>query len=409
MRFSSSLEFNRALTGLINLRAGVEKYQQQVSSGRKVQTASDDPVAASQVLNIGERMSAMEQYNRNANLADLRLSDQELALTSSVNTLQRVRELLLTGRNGSLTPDDRRYLNSEIQQRLQELVGVANTRNANGEYIFSGTQVDTRPFAPDTAGNVAYLGDQTVRELTVAEGRTVAEGFSGQDVFMGVRNGNGVFVSALAGGNAGTGRVINDTVTDRSAWVPQQYTLQFDAVDPTKYTVLDAGGNPVLDANGNAMSGLTYSDGAAISFNGISFAITGTPAAGDSFTIAPSANQSIFSTVQNVVTAMQAVPVTDAQKAQLTFNIDRAIQDLDQSMNKMTELRAAIGGRQNTIEAQVTSNTNTVDQLTKVKSTLEDADPVEAISKLAQYSQLLEAAQASFVKVQNLSLFNYLR
>ena len=401
MRFSTSLEFNRSLTNLVNLRAGVEKYQQQVSSGRKVQTAADDPVAASQTLNIGERISAMDQYNRNASLADLRLSDQEMALEGSVNTLQRVRELMLSGRNGSLTAAERRYLNSEIRQRLQELTSLANTRNANGEYIFAGTQVDTRPFAPDITGKVIYHGDQTVRELTVAEGRRIGEGFSGQDVFMGVRNGNGTFVASLGAGNTGSGRVIDDVVLDASAWVPHQYQLQFTS--PTTFDVVD------LSTGSQVLAAQPYSAGTAVGFNGISFAVTGTPATGDSFTISPSVNQSVFDTVQNVVNAMDAVPVTDPQRAQLTFSVDRAIADIDQAMNRMTELRAAIGGRQNAIAAQVTANENTVDQLTKVKSTLEDADPVEAISKLAQYSQLLEAAQASFVKVQNLSLFNYLR
>lgn len=402
MRFSSSLEFNRSLTSLLNLRGGIDRLQQQVSSGRRVQTAADDPVAASQILNISDRASAMEQFNRNANLADLRLSDQEAALATATNTLQRVRELMLSGQNGSLTASDRRYLNSEIRQRLEELIGVANSRNANGEYIFAGTQVDTRPFATETSGAVTYAGDQNVRQLRISESRTVAEGFSGFEVFQGVRNGNGTFVTNLGAVNTGSGRLVDDVVTDNAAWVPHDYRIVFTPDAQTFDVIDDTTGSQVL-------SGQPFAEGRAIQFNGISVAIAGAPAAGDEFSIAPSANQSVFDTVKNVIAAMDASPVTPAQQAALKFGVGRALSDLDQAMNRMTELRTAIGGRQNTIASQMSTNSDTLDQLTKVRSTLEDVDPVEAISKLSQYSQVLEAAQASFVKVQSLSLFNYLR
>lgn len=402
MRLSTSLEFNRSLTSLLNLREGMERLQGQVSSGRRIQTAADDPVASSQILNLAERASAMEQFNRNANLADLRLSDQETALASATNTLQRVRELLLSGQNGSLTAEDRRYLNSEIRQRLEELLGIANSRNANGEYIFAGTQVDTRPFATDASGSTTYAGDQNVRQLRISEGRTVAEGFTGFEAFMAIRNGNGTFVTGLGSANTGSGRVVDDIVTDEAGWVPHNYRIVF-APDAQTFNVVDE------TTGAQVMSDQPYTEGQAIQFNGVSVAIAGTPAAGDEFTLRPSANQSVFQTVREVIAAMDAKPTSPAQQAVLKFGVAQALANVDHAMDRMTDMRAAIGGRQNTIASQVSVNSDTIDQLTRVRSTLEDVDPVEAISRLAQYSQLLEAAQASFVKVQSLSLFNYLR
>jgi flagellar hook-associated protein 3 FlgL len=157
------------------------------------------------------------------------------------------------------------------------------------------------------------------------------------------------------------------------------------------------------------LSAQTYTDGAAINFNGSSVAITGTPAVGDTFSVTPSQNQSVFTTINNIITALDTTANTSAQSAALSFSLDRGLADLDQSLNKLTELKSAIGGRQNTIDSQLESNASLTDQLTKARSTLEDADPVEAISNLARYSQALEAAQQAFVKVQGLSLFNYLR
>jgi flagellar hook-associated protein 3 FlgL len=117
----------------------------------------------------------------------------------------------------------------------------------------------------------------------------------------------------------------------------------------------------------------------------------------------------VFTTISNIITALDTTANTSAQSAALSFSLDRGLSDIDQALNKFAELKSIIGGRQNTLDSQLQSNGSLSEQLTKARSTLEDADPVEAISNLARYSQVLEAAQQAFVKVQGLSLFNYLR
>ena len=107
MRVSTALEFVRSVNNLTNLRTGVDRYQQQVSTGKRLFPAADDPVASAQTVNLTERIATLDQYDRNANLANLRLSDQETALDSAANSLQRVRELVLQGRNRALSASDR--------------------------------------------------------------------------------------------------------------------------------------------------------------------------------------------------------------------------------------------------------------------------------------------------------------
>jgi len=322
-------------------------------------------------------------------------------MDSAAISLQRVRELVLQGRNASLSANDRKFINAEIRQRLDEVTGIANTRNASGEYIFAGAAVTTKPFTVAAGGAVTYNGDQTVRELPIAEGRTVAEGFSGSEAFMGIRNGNGTFVTALGGTNTGTGRLINDTVVSPTSYVANNFRIVFTAAN-TFDLINDTTATTVL-------SNQAYTDGAAITFNGSSVAITGTPAVGDTFLSSPSQNQSMFTTINNLITAMDTTATTPAQSAVLGFNLDRGLADIDQALDKISELRASIGGRQNTLDTQLQTNGELSFQLTKAKSALEDADPVEAISNLARYSQALEAAQQAFAKVQGLSLFNYIR
>lgn len=400
MRTSTPLQFHQALSGVTRLQGLVQKYQLQVSSGKRLQSASDDPVAASQTLNIGERLSAITQFNRNANLVELRLSDQESAMASSVNLLQRVRELVLQGKSRSLSVDDRRFLSAEMRQRLDEAVALANTRNASGEYIFAGTAVDATPFTRNAAGDIVFNGNENVRQLSIAEGRTLGEGFSGSDVFMGVRNGNGTFVMDLPATNTGTGRLINDTIVNPAAYVPHDFRIVFTAAN-TFDVIDDTSATTVLTAQ-------PYTDGTAIAFNGSSVAITGTPAIGDAFLVQPSDNQSIFATIKNIITSMETQASSPASSAQQSFDLDRGLTDLDQAMASLTANRASIGARQNTLDSQLKTNEDLTLQLKAVKSRLEDADPVEAISELARQTQVLEAAQQAFVRVQGLSLFNYL-
>jgi len=400
MRTSTPLQFHRGLDGILALQGKVQKYQLQVATEKRVLTAADDPVAAAQTLNIGERLTAIEQFTRNANLADLRLSDQETALSNSSTLLQRTRELILRGKSRTMTTDDRRFLAAEIRQRFDELVQLSNTRNASGEYIFAGTAVDTVPFTLDASGAVVFNGNDNVRQLSISEGRTLAEGFSGAEVFMGVRNGNGTFVMDVGSTNTGTGRLINDTLLNAGSYVPHDFRIQFTAAD-TFDVIDDSTGTTVLAAQ-------TYAPNAAISFNGLSVAVTGTPAAGDSFTVTPSDNQSIFATVRNAIDAMEVDPTSPALSTRQAFDLDRTLTDIDQALSRLLSVRAAVGARQNTIESQVSTNEDLTMQLKTVKSHLEDVDPVEAISELARQTQALEAAQQAFVKVQSLSLFNFL-
>ncbi len=400
MRTSNPLQFHRGLNGILSLQGKVQQYQLQIATGKRLMSAADDPVAAAQILNIGERLGAIEQFTRNANLVDLRLSDQDTAMSNSSTLLQRTRELILRGKSRSMTTEDRRFLAAEIRQRYDELLQLANTRNASGEFIFAGTAVDTVPFTVDASGAVVFNGNDNVRQLSISEGRTLAEGFTGAEVFMGVRNGNGTFVMDLASSNTGTGRLINDTLLNATAYVPHDFRIQFTAAN-TFDVIDDTTSTTVLAAQ-------TFAPDAAITFNGLSVAVTGTPAAGDSFTVTPSANQSIFATLRNAIDAMEVDPASPALAAQQAFDLDRTLSDIDQALAQLLSVRAAVGARQNTVESQVSTNEDLTMQLKTVKSHFEDADPVAAISELARQSQALEAAQQAFVRVQSLSLFNYL-
>ena len=400
MRISDAQRFDIALNSMFRLQESTAKYQTQISTGLKVNNPADDPVAAAQVLLINERVTASEQYDRNAEFAELNLQQTEGAVASANDVMQRIRELTIQGKNTTLTDADRRSITTEVRQRLDELKSLANSRNAAGEYIFSGTLVDTQAFTTDPTGSVVYNGDQTSREIKISEFRTVTDGFTGFDAFAAIRNGNGTYVTDLAAGNTGSGRIVPGGVVDKSAYQAHDFRITFTASDT--YDVID-------DTTGaTLLAAQTYTDGAAITFNGIQLTLVGTPAAGDEFLAGPSQNQSVFETVDRLLATLESPTALAADAAVFQNDLDRALGDIDQAMDRFREVQGIVGARRNTIESQRVANEDLRLQLNTVRSRLEDADLVEAVSRLAQESNALQAAQAAFVRVQGLSLFNFL-
>ena len=401
MRVSSNQLFATSLSQVLSLKQDIQKYQLQIATGKRSATPADDPIGAAESLNLDDRLVAIQQFDRNANLANLRLSEQESAIESTQNSLQRVRELVLQAKNRSLTTSDRRFVAAEVGERLNEVLNLANKKNSSGEYIFAGTAVTTIPFTTDTTGTVQYNGNDIVRELAISDGRTISEGLSGADVFMRVRNGNGLFVANLGAGNTGTGRVINDAVVNSGAMTTDSFNLVFTA--PNTFDLINTTtGVTVLAAQ-------SYTDGASIPFNGVSVAITGKPVVGDQFTIAPSQNQSVFTTIAQAKADMSKDLTSDKLSSDFSFNLDHALAAIDTSLETLNSARAEIGGRQNAIDGQTRINGDVKVQLEIVKGQIEDVDLTSAISQLARHTLALEAAQQAFVKVQGLSLFNYLR
>ena len=181
--------------------------------------------------------------------------------------------------------------------------------------------------------------------------------------------------------------------------MPDTYTLTF--LTPTSYELRDS--SSALITSG------TYQSDAPISFNGVQVTVSGTPAAGDSYTIAPSLNQDLFTTVQKLVNALNSGAVDPSTRAKYNSDVGQFLASIDQSMNHIDNVRASIGARLNSIDNQKAANGDLVTASQTALSSLQDLDYAEAATRLSQQMLILQAAQQSFVKMQNLSLFNYIQ
>lgn len=396
MRVSTRGSYLQGLSMMQQLQSALDHTQRQISSGRRILTPSDDPIASSRSLQMREAMGRLEQFDRNSGIAANRLSQEETTLGSVSNVLQRVRELSLQANNATQSDETRSLIAVEIREQLDQLVKLSNQRDGNGAFLFSGNLADTQPVTRMGA-TFTYNGDQGQRFIQIGEGRQVADGDSGAAVFFAIRNGNGVFESLPAAANTGTGVLGGGSLTDPTAWVQDQYTVRF--IDPNNYEVLDSSAAVVTTG--------AFQPGDTIAFNGIEFTLNGQPQAADEFNIGPSRQQDVFSMVEQIASAIEQSVGDDASRAALNNKVNSGLLNIDQAIGNILDVRTQVGSRLAAIDDQVDTNSAFVLSYQETLASLEDLDYAEAISRLSLQSTTLEAAQQSFIRTQSLSLFNY--
>ena len=345
-------------------------------------------------------ISVTQQYQKNIDIAEQRLASEETAVKSSISILQRARELVIQSNSGVQDEISKNSIASEAEELLKQLLSIANTRGADGDYLFSGYQGDTQPFAETTPGNFSYFGDDGQRFLQIGPSRQIAVSDSGNDVFRLIRKGNGDFSVAQASGNSGSGIIDPGNVVNKPVWAANRDTYTITFTSATTYEVRDSGAALITSG--------TYVDGGDIQFQGVQTSIKGVPASGDSFTLAPSVNQDIFKTMQNFVDALAISTPNDASKARFANAINSVLEDLDQGLDNLINIEGKAGARRNALESQKQENEDVILQRTSTLSSIEDIDIAKAISELNIERVSLQAAQQAYVRVQNLSLFNFL-
>jgi flagellar hook-associated protein 3 FlgL len=370
-----------------------------VASGQKIQSPADDPAAMVHILQLQQVLSQSQQYAKNADAATARLSYADQSLSDATTLLQRVRDLTVQANSGSIDPASRAAIATELDQNVQQLMDIANRRDANGEYLFAGLTAQTQPFARSGGGTVAYSGDQGSRAIQVGQTQRVTDGDSGFQVFMNVPAGNGTFVTTANAASTGTGSIGATSIANRAAWVADTYTIRFTGA--TAYQVTNS-------ASAVVASG-TFTPGGAIAFNGASVTIQGQPAAGDTFTVSPAGTQDVFTTLDNLRTALRAPQNTPASSAQYATNMGTALSQIDQAIDHFSGVRASIGARLNAVDTAKSSGaTEQVDLKTSL-SQLQDLDYASAIGTLSLQQIGLQAAEAAYSKIAQLSLFNYIK
>jgi len=412
MRISTMQQFNTGLRSILDNQEGTLRTQQQISTGRRVLTPADDPIASTRILQLQQDISLREQYQKNVDAAKNRLNLEEAILDGVTENIARIRELTVNAGNGSMTKEDRTYIAAEISQRLDALEDLMNTKDASNTYIFSGFKGETLPFERRPGGGVIYQGDDGERFLEISNSTKVQTNDTGKKIFVDVKSAESTFYTRDNTKNIGTGFISNGFTSDQELYdefYPEDMKIIFNPdgfISPSgpNFSVVSKSDNRPIDG----FSGVAYTPGTEIVVRGANFKISGDPEPGDSFFLISSEKQSVTDTVAGLIEGLRTLDDNPEDSASLDELLETTLLNLDFAQTSVSEVRSEIGGRLNTVD-NIDNLHQDVDLVSQeVLSGLQDVDFAEAVSRLSLQSFLLEAAQQSFTQINRLSLFNTL-
>ncbi|AOJ70305.1 MULTISPECIES: flagellar hook-associated protein FlgL [Burkholderia] len=408
MRISSSQLYSLNVSMMNDQQAQIAQLYQQVASGVSLTTPADNPLAAAQAVQLTATSATLAQYTSNQSTVLTSLQTESSTLTSVSDALNAAYQTIMHAGDGGLSDSDRAALAAQLQGSRDHLLTLANTTDGAGNYVFAGFQPTTAPFANKAGGGVNYSGDYGSRVVQIADTNTVSQGDNGASVFLSVPFLGSLPVPAAAASNTGTGTVGAVSITNPSDPTnAHQFTITFGgtAAAPT-YTVTD---NTVQPPTTSAAQ--PYSSGQGINLGGQTVAVSGTPAAGDQFTVtpAPQSGADVFATLDTAIAALKA-PVGNSPTASTALSnaMATASTKLMNTLTNVLTVQASVGGRMQEVKAiQSVTSTNSL-QAANSLSNLTDTNLPAAISQFLQLQNSLSAAQKAFVQMQNLSLFQYL-
>lgn len=412
MRVSTLQSFNKGLNSILDNQTQVNKTQQQVSTGRRVLTPADDPIAATKILQLQQEQALRDQFGKNMTGAEGRLTLEETQLAGITDNLTRLKELTIKAGDGSQTISDRQAIAAEVREILGATVDLMNSKDAGGEYLFGGFKGGVEPFQQNASGRYDYVGDEGQRFLSIASSTNVATGDNGKALFVDVEAADNSFTTRASSLNQGSGIVNPGFVVDEAAYAdfyPEDLVITFNAdsaISPpgANYTIRQASDGRVVEG----MDAQGYSEGSEIIVAGIGVKINGKPEPGDEFLVDSSEKQSITDTIYRLMDGLNNLEDNPEDAATLENLLEDTLNNLAFAQSSISQVRSEVGARLNVIE-NTASLAADVDIVSKsVLSKLSDVDFAEAVSRLSLQSFLLETAQQSYAKIQNLSLFNQL-
>lgn len=409
MRISSQQYFSMNVANMSDQQAQLSQLYQEISSGVSLETPADNPLGAAQAVQLSSTGTTLSQYTSNQSTALTSLNQEYSTLSSVTTALQSIHTQLLSANSGSLNDGDRASIATEIQGLESQLMTLANSTDSQGNHIFSGYQSGAQPFSTDSAGNVVYSGDTGTPQVQVTTGNTIQTGDNGVAVFQSVSSVGTSSVPAGSSTNTGSGVIgavsLNDPTDPTNA---DTYKITFaGSGSSTTYTVAATDPATGVTTTGTPQA---FTAGAAITLGGQSVAITGTPTAGDSFSVTPATQGStdMFANLNQLIATLQTPVEGTAAAANFQSAMATSMTQLENTMNNVTTLQAAVGGRASEVTAlQTVTQNNTLQNSTDLAD-LTQTDTVSAISKYTLEQNALQASQQAFVKIQGMSLFQYM-
>ncbi|MEX1222008.1 MAG: flagellar hook-associated protein FlgL [Idiomarina sp.] len=408
MRLSTSLIFSRGLNSVLNTQQALSKVQDQLSAQTKILSPADDPIGKAQVMALDEKIGQNDQFQRNSTTLENNLKREESVLANITTAVDRARVLAIQAGNGTMSVEDRKALALELESLESEVFDLMNAQDESGEYIFAGFQNREESFLYNSAKQTyEYNGDDGQRLLQMSPSLKLAAGDPGSSVFTKVSD--RISVSRDAGSTTSDAVF---TVNDRQGFIDQLDVLYDDATPANNYfnVEIQAGNQfQVTDSAGAVLAGPSaYTPGEPIRFAGASFAFEEPPAAGQTLTV--NFDEPVE---RNLATAIGDLARSlrnngDDELKNWQNEIGFALDDFSKGKDAVVSARASVGARLNVMDNARNSNFDFQIVNKDARSRIQDVDYATAITELTKQETVLQASQQVYVRINRLSLFNFL-
>lgn len=395
-RVSSQNLFTNGMDELQRRQQSLARTQEQLTSGKRVVRASDDPTAAARAERALATVSRAETNLRALEASRNAMVLSEAALGDATSLLQEARELIVASGNPTYSNGEREVLGNRMRDLRAQLLVVANRDDGSGGFLFAGQGARTAPFI-DGAQGVRYAGQSG--DQMVASENPLPVTVDGRLAWAAGRTGNGVFVTAPG------------TPPSATAWIDGGQVADPSALTGASYRVTVNGGNAVVDrlGGGGAVAATTtvpLQPGTAIVVDGMAFTIRGAPANGDTFTIAPSEpSLNVFDVLDSAVANLKNPGMSSAQRSQ---SIATGLRDMDSALTLVQGTRSRVGALLESIDQTEARIADLRLYGQKERSAAEDLDMTAAVSDFQNQQTGYDAALKSYALVQRMSLFDYI-
>ena len=402
MKISSSYLYNRSLQNIQTAQSDVAKTREQIATGKSLVRPSDDTSKLRNIEMLESQVRKLDSFDRNAAYLEDRYGLEETVLSSASDILIRVKELAIQAANDTLSVADRDIIAVEVSSLRDEILSIANTRDVEGNYIFGGGKTDTQAFVKsNVTGKVSYQRDNRETSIAISNERALTKNRDGTTIFQTAPRQTQTFtLNGLADDgkfNFKVGSAViefsisaSDSVeTVRSAI---EQSLEFSGVSGTAQAVTEDGVTSysitLTGVNSNASNGVP---------------VTATSPDSNPLTVALSESEtqsvSFFDVLDDLVSGL-----SENKRGE----IGRSVSELSALQERLSINVGQVGSSLNNLERQVDINASIRLRIDELLSTEKDLDYAKAVTQFNAEIVRLEATQASFAKISQLSLFEYL-
>ena len=430
MRISTSMQYNSHLNYLQTANTKVDQASTQYNTGLKFQTAGQDPGGMAAKIKYQADITAYERYGDNAKVVSDALDQEETALGQIWDVMSSIQTRLIQAINGTLDDGSRQALAEDIKQSRDQLYSLMNTKNAEGEYIFSGAQSDVPTYTVTSDGRYICNADGSTKNVNVSPTITVQTTDSGLNIFENVMQAYDFTVLGASGPGDGSGNYTGEfTVSDYdqfNAFFKDEFIYGSDgqaatALENGFVVLIKDDGTFELHDGDKMQPGSLIAEGEIkdnkIEVKGMSFTLPNDYEPGANDYIALSLEQPKQGNILNKLTEIVnklSLPqdewdTINQSTSSLTHDLAEMQQNIELAKKQVDTYRGMVGARGANIDAIIQSDESLTDIKKEAKANVSEMDAFEAVSNLLVAQNALQVAQQSYNLVHSTTLFDYMR